>query len=568
MVGPSGEYGQFARVSSDGTFGISLRNGTFTIQVWTWQHTGGRRSVGWYGGESGFTTDPEQATAIVVDGAYITDIEIRLPAGLRGTVLDSEGEPVTGIGLGSWGGSPDNFKFGQSDIDGTFYIVHENGTFTLRIYIRKDNAWHPIGWYGEGGFTTNPAAATSIELSGADATGIEVRLPVAFAALPPPTVRPSPTQTPTATPSPTPTPAPTPTPRPTPTPTPIPLYPEIVFVGDVDPTAQADYRASMEDVVAFYSDRYGVETEFAVYIGADIEAIRGALQDLGMPNPALFNVRGTIRNIRGTWALLVAGAWADARVLAHEYFHVLQQVLSNTSRLATPRWLVEGGAVYQAGLYAGSWESYRPVAIIYSSNCQGELSDFESFEIIAIEVACGYPAGAFASEWLARHAGAYSHIRYWELLRTSRTWEDAFTSAFEIAPDEFYEAFEEHIEESLSERAAGRVEGAVLGPDGEGLHGIGLALTGNRVWIVEPNQAGRFGLHVFNGMYRIELYADVGSRVDVAGAPVPRRIGWYGGATGFTTDPDQATVIEVDGADVTGIEIRLPADPSDLPTIE
>ena len=46
-----------------------------------------------------------------------------------------------------------------------------------------------------------------------------------------------------------------------------------------------------------------------------------------------------------------------------------------------------------------------------------------------------------------------------------------------------------------------------------------------------------------------------------------RRLGWYGGETGFTTDRAEATVIEVDGADV-AVEIHLPADPEDLPTIE
>ena len=517
-------------------------------------------------------------------------------------MLGPDGARLPSIGVWLWGGSPESSKFTTTASDGTFSFTHGDGSFTLIVYVIENDAY--VGWYSEGspgGFTTQRARATEFRLDGDSLTEVEIRLPSRHVRLPPamasgttaavpvpdakpagamsatptatptltPTPTPSPTPTPTATPTPSPTPSPTP--APTPTPAPIPLYPEIVFVGDVDPTTQADYRASMEEVVAFYSDRYGVEFDFAVYIGADIEAIRGALQDLGISGANTLNVRGTIWNIRGTWALLVAGsfgvAWADARVLAHEYFHILQTVLSDTSRLATPRWLLEGGAVYQSWLYGGRWEGYRPRAIIYSSNCEGELRDFESFETTAIEVACGYPAGAFASEWLARHAGAYSHIRYWELLRTSRTWEDAFTSAFEITPVEFYEAFQEHVEESLSELDAGRVEGVVLGPDGEGLHGIGLTLLGNSVWIAEPNQAGSFGLHVFNGTYTIKLYADVGSRRDVAGATAPRHIGWYGEG-GFTTDRDQATVIEVDGDDVTGIEIHLPANPADLPTIE
>ena len=176
---------KFAQVSSDGTFGIVHGDGTFTIQVWIWQEERGRRSVGWYGGERGFTTDREQATVIVVDGADVTDIEIRLPAGSRGTVLDSDGEPATGIGFWLWGGSTDNSGWGVSAADGTFYIVHQDGTFILRVHIRKDDAWHHIGWYGgETGFTTDREQATVIGLDGADVTGIEIRLPPDPADLP------------------------------------------------------------------------------------------------------------------------------------------------------------------------------------------------------------------------------------------------------------------------------------------------------------------------------------------------------------------------------------------------
>ncbi len=418
-----------------------------------------------------------------------------------------------------WGGSPESSKFTTTSSNGRFSLTHGEGAFTLIVYIPETEAY--VGWYSEdspGGFTTQRERATVFRLDGAYATQVEIRLPVHPFQLPPamssdtaagvpvpdatptaaaaarptptvtprpistptPTVTPRPTSTPTPTATPTPTPTPTATPRPTPTPAPIPLYPEIVFVGDVDPTTQADFRASMEDVVAFYSERYGVETpEFALYIGADIEAIRD-LRELGVRGATIHSdVNGTIWNIRGTWALLVAGGHgvrsANARLLAHEYFHILQQVLSNASPAATPRWLIEGSAHYLSWLYGGLWESDRPREIIYSSNCEGELRDLESFEITTpVEGQCLYSPGAIASEWFAQHAGANSHLRFWEMLRGSRTWEDAFSSAFGIAPEEFYEAFEEHLGDSLSELPVGRVAGVVLGPNGDALQGIGL----------------------------------------------------------------------------------------------
>ena len=346
---------------------------------------------------------------------------------------------------------------------------------------------------------------------------------------------------------------------------PIPLYPEIVFVGDVDATDQADFRASMDDVVAFYSERYGVEApEFAVYIGADTEAIETVLGELGVRGAAIsreFN--GTIWNVRGTWALLIAGGHgvrtANARLLAHEYFHILQQVLADGSRVATPRWLTEGSAHYLSWLYSGDWQRYRPREIIYTSNCEGELRDLERFEIAtAVDVPCLYSPGAVASEWLAEHAGPDSHLRYWELLRTSRTWEEAFMSAFEIAPDTFYQAFNEHLGESLSELSVGRIRGVVIGPEGDAHQGIGLtARSTASVWVAATGAGGSFDLHVPSGTYTIQIHVELDAH--------PRIAGWYGEG-GFTPDRSTATFIEVADSSVTSIEIRLPDNPADLPT--
>ena len=558
VVGQSGEYGNFAQVSSDGTFGFFRRNGTFTIQVFTWQKTGGRRSVGWYGGEGGFTTDREQATVLVVDGADVTDIEIRLPPGVRGTVLDSDGEPVTGIGLWSWDGSHYSSKFGQSDTDGTFYIVHQNGTFTLRVEVRKDDAWHHIGWYGEGGFTTDRKQATPIEIDGADATGIEIRLPVDFAAAPSPTTTPRPTATPSVT----------------GTPIAVPAYPEIVFVGEVSPVYQAAIRAAMEEVVAYYADRFGVQAPtFSMFVGADVEAVRAVMEELGGIGPEPRFSGGMLSRITGDIDVLivvghsVTSGSVNSTLLFHEYFHILQVSLANRSANfnfdATPRWLVEGSATYEALLSRELWAGYRDRSIVRFADYDGRLRDLEDYdEWQEAQSRFGYGLGAIASEWLAQQAGASSQVDYWRLLATSATWQDAFASAFGMTVDDFHEAFEEHRGKLLAQVPAGRVQGSVLGPDGVPLQGIGV-LVGREgtldTWFSETDPDGAFDLHVLDGARTIQIF--------VLEARVPRHVGWYGEG-GFTADRSQVTTIEVDGADVTGIEIRLPADPEDLKAVE
>ena len=369
----------------------------------------------------------------------------------------------------------------------------------------------------------------------------------------------------TATPRPTPT--ATPTPRPTPTPEPIPLYPEIVFIGDVDPTTQAKYRAAMEDVVAYYADRYGVETpRFALYVGADVEAVRAVYREVTGHNPATLRPGGGVDRARGTAAIFLLGDFvnsgnANRAVLAHEYLHVLQGDLSNHARKGTPAWLTEGSAVYEAAIYVGDDDSYSRGAIVRGANYHGELRDlarpggWDGFY--------GYVLGAIAAEFLAQQAGASSQIDYWRLLNERTTWQSTFASAFGMTVSEFYDAFEEHLARLLADSPASRMAGVVLGPEGEALQGIRLLTIGRdrsqESWFTETRVGGEFDLHVLDGLMAL--------RIDVRQDGAWRHVGWYGEG-GLVTDRSRATTIEVDRSDVSGIEIRLPADPEDLAAVE
>ncbi len=116
------------------------------------------------------------------------------------------------------------------------------------------------------------------------------------------------------------------------------------------------------------------------------------------------------------------------------------------------------------------------------------------------------------------------------------------------------------------------IESTVFGPDGEVILGDWGRLEGIHVsadplafgpfsqGLTGIGTDGRARVAVPNGRYVLEITEyDFGE---------PRRhVGWYGGEGGFTTDRAQATEIEVDGADIV-IDIHLPADPADLPTIE
>ena len=173
--GGSRDNSRLGVTSADGTFDVAHQDGTFVLRIYIWK-VKAWHLVGWYGA-GGFAANEEGAARIEVDGADVTGIGIRLPPRVRGIVLNSEGEPVEGVGLWLWGGSTgSSSKFGGSAADGTFDLFHKDGTFTIRVYAWDGEAWRHIGWYEDDGFTTTPHRATSIELDGADVTGIEIRL--------------------------------------------------------------------------------------------------------------------------------------------------------------------------------------------------------------------------------------------------------------------------------------------------------------------------------------------------------------------------------------------------------
>ena len=490
---------------------------------------------------------------------------------IEGVLRGPNGSRLIGLGVWLWGGSLQSSKFTTTAWDGTFALIHREGTFTLIVYVPSTEAY--IGWYSEnspGGFTTTLNRATAFRLNGDSFTEIEMRLPAAPEDLSP--AMSSDTAAEVPAPDVVPAVAATATPRPTATRNAIPTVPEVMFVGEVPPDRQAAYRAAMENVVAYYADRYGVEAEnYRVYIGADIEVVRSVYRELGGRYPeTLIGEGGRVSRITGDIdAMFIyserinSGPVAD-RILAHEYFHILQGYLSGET-YSTP-WLVEGTAIYASFLYDGTYdneqyyEGFRERLGIQVAGYDGPLSNLEDTGEWQDQKIVGYAMAALGTEWLVKRAGDGSHVDYWRILPDSATWQDAFAAAFGITVDDFYRAFEDYLSELVSDLR--QVRGVVRGAQGEPLGRVGVWLwagsTENSEFIgTFPD--GTFSIVALDGTFTIKVY--------VLEAGAWRHIGWYGKG-GFTTDRDQATVIELDGADVTGIEIRLPADPADLPTIE
>ena len=95
--------------------------------------------------------------------------------------------------------------------------------------------------------------------------------------------------------------------------------------------------------------------------------------------------------------------------------------------------------------------------------------------------------------------------------------------------------------------------GAVTGPDGRPARDVALQVYGR--W-VDPEPDGTFDVVVPSRSYIIEVKVLVGSEWFF--------VGWHDGSGGITTDLGQAFEVVIEGADVGGIEIVVPADRAGL----
>ena len=109
------------------------------------------------------------------------------------------------------------------------------------------------------------------------------------------------------------------------------------------------------------------------------------------------------------------------------------------------------------------------------------------------------------------------------------------------------------------------ISGVITGPDGEPVLGgsVGVCARNSDGWNCSRRWTdGTFRMVVRNGPTALRI-----SREYTPGEGISAPIGWYAEG-GLVRDEADLTWLHVDGADLSGIEIRLPAAPFDIPLID
>ena len=102
-------------------------------------------------------------------------IDVRLPLGhqIRGFVLSPSGDPVAGAGVNA---ADDNVSIGAVTAADGSYVIHALGDSAYRIQAADDTGTFVDAYYGVPDSTTDFSAAALVTVSGADVSGIDIRL--------------------------------------------------------------------------------------------------------------------------------------------------------------------------------------------------------------------------------------------------------------------------------------------------------------------------------------------------------------------------------------------------------
>lgn len=360
----------------------------------------------------------------------------------------------------------------------------------------------------------------------------------------------------TATPAPTATGTPAPTPA---NPEPQGELPAIHFWGEVPEADQASIRTRVADVVEFFETRYGIRPpDLAFHIGEDIPALEEATEEVWGSAQV---VNGGVYRDGTIFVLLRAAKVA----IEHEYFHAIQDHLAPNDAWG-PWWLFEGAAEYASLLFrdAQGEEAYADAIAFDQWAVSYSEARLEDLEDVTWGLDSAFSLATLGVDWLVGRSGEESLIEYFRILPDHGSWEEAFEQAFGLAPAAVYPGFSEHRANSVAVRR--EVRGVILGPAGEPVSRWRIDVEAfppgsNRRWDLRVDSTsevrdGTFTSRLPDGTYELSLSTRC--------PPTWVNLGWYGGESGFTTNYAEAAQVVVDGADVEGIVIRLPEQPSDL----
>ena len=339
-----------------------------------------------------------------------------------------------------------------------------------------------------------------------------------------------------------------------------------MFLGVVALDRQAEITELTLDIMAFFAERFDtIAGDFTLYVVANEEERIAKMEEVLGDTPPLQCglAQGNVAFVQ---------LWC-ANAIAHEYFHVLQEVWAPKAQVPASDtgwewgawWLFEGSAEYAEMRYFEMVNATDPDYYTRGLNTRERFMSFDPTPLRDLETyiprfaTTPFDFAGVAIDWLVGRTSETAVVNYFRLLPESTNWHSAFLTSFGMTVDEFYEGFAAHTAEAIPVRR--EVRGVVLGPDGEPVSRWRIDVLASPVDSDRAEDGrdilfgGVFGLLVPDGTYELWVRARCAHR-----SPF---IGWHAGEAGVVLSRDQAERVVVAGSDLSGIEIRLAVEPSE-----
>lgn len=251
--------------------------------------------------------------------------------------------------------------------------------------------------------------------------------------------------------------------------------PRFVFGDQVYPEDRRRMRESTALAMYYMQEETGLWiNDFTVYTFVDLENFLDVyIDETGRSERHRAAMRERVL-AQGSWGEVYAGSlmflYAERRFfadggplntivfMAHEYFHVLQEHVSEAEHFSHdvvseigPTWFLEGSAVYaevrtlaHEGLYSFAKAKARRIA--QARETAAPLQSTETRNGLRAADGVGYMLGFLAVDFLVENFGSLpalvALLSFYDAIGPGTTWQDAFQSTFEISIEEFYAEFE------------------------------------------------------------------------------------------------------------------------------
>jgi uncharacterized protein (TIGR03437 family) len=314
-------------------------------------------------------------------------------------------------------------------------------------------------------------------------------------------------------------------------------------------TANIFALANSETIVNIYADWSRVSTSAAAQVLSSTA--------IGSPGAIFLYAAGS--GWTGTTPAL------QTKIIAHEFFHVLQFKLApqgigvpdDQAPLIGPRWLIEGAAEYlgYSTIAANgilSFSAARTQQLDEARKISAPLKTLETLPgIRALGPTGGYSLMFMAVDFMTAKVGLTPLGAFWASIGQGAKWQEAFQSAFGKTIDQFYLDFESY--RSVNLRPFSRILGTVTNSSGNPFPGISVYACR----VSPPGGPCGYALTDASGHYAVSA-ADGGNTLSFGRSTDGNKWDGFYNSQGLVNDPSRATIVTVRGADVNGINVRLP----------